>query len=143
MGHSLGLEQLLECRTATELRKALKNLNQIALNVVFADSKGNIGWQTTGRLPIRTQGESLIPYMVKDDQDNWTGWIPFADMPHAVNPKRDWVGTCNHMTVDRDFPYYYTSYASPSYRYRRLIELMDTPDKKSADDHWRFQRDEP
>ncbi|MCP4369822.1 MAG: penicillin acylase family protein, partial [Deltaproteobacteria bacterium] len=141
MGHSFGFEQLLECRTVTEVRKALKDVNQIALNFVFADSKGNIGWQTTGKLPIRTQGESLIPYVVKDNKDNWTGWIPFNDMPHAINPARGWVGTCNHMTVDRNFPYYYTTHASPSYRYRRLIELMDTPGKKSADDHWRFQRD--
>jgi len=141
MGHSLGLEQLLECRTVTELRKALKDLNQVALNVVFADSKGNTGWQTTGRLPIRSQGESLVPYVIKDDKDNWTGWIPFKDMPHAVNPARGWVGTCNHMTVDRDFPYYYTTSPATSYRYRRLIELMDTPGKKSVDDHWKFQRD--
>ena len=141
MGRSIGFEQLLECRTVTEIRKALKEVNQIALNFVFADSKGNIGWQTTGKLPIRTQGESLIPYVVKDDKDNWTGWIPFEDMPRALNPVRGWVGTCNHMTADRNFPYYYTTHASPSYRYRRLIELMDTPDKKSADDHWRFQRD--
>lgn len=141
MGPSLGFEKLLECRTVTDVRQALKDVNQIALNFVFADSKGNIGWQTTGRLPIRTQGESLIPYVVKDDKDNWTGWIPFKDMPHAGNPARGWVGTCNHMTVGRDFPYYYTTYAASSYRYRRIVELMDTPGKKSVDDHWKFQRD--
>jgi len=141
MGSSLGFEKLLECRTVTDVRQALKDVNQVALNFAFADSKGNIGWQATGRLPIRTQGESLIPYVVKDDNDNWTGWIPFKDMPYAVNPARGWVGTCNHMTVGRDFPYYYTTHASPSYRYRRLIELMDTPGKKSVDDHWKFQRD--
>jgi penicillin G amidase len=141
MGRSIGFEQFLECRTVTEVRKALKEVNQIALNFVFADSEGNIAWQTTGRLPIRTQGESLIPYVVKDDKDNWTGWIPFKDMPHSLNPARGWVGTCNHKTVDRDFPYYYSTHASPSYRYRRLIELMDTPGKKSVDDHWEFQRD--
>ena len=141
MGHSIGFEQFLECRTVTEVRKALKEVNQIALNFVFADSKGNIGWQTTGRFPIRTQGESLVPYVVKDEKDNWTGWIPFKDMPHAVNPARGWVGTCNHMTVGQDFPYYYTTSTATSYRYRRLIELMDTPGKKSVDDHWKFQRD--
>ena len=45
-------------------------------------------------------------------------------MPHAANPARGWLGTCNHLTVGRDYPYLYTTYASPTYRYRRLIELM-------------------
>ena len=68
MGVLFGLEQLLECRTVREARQALENLNQVALNFVFADSLGNIGWQTTGKLPVRTQGESLVPYVVKDDK---------------------------------------------------------------------------
>jgi penicillin amidase len=141
MAPTVGFERLLESRTVSEIRQVLKDVNQVALNFVFADSQGNIGWQTTGKLPIRTQGQSLVPYVVKDAKDNWTGWIPFEDMPHAVNPGRGWVGTCNQLTVRRDYPYYYSTMASASYRYRRLIELMDTPGQKSADDHWQFQRD--
>ena len=38
-------------------------------------------------------------------------------------------------------PDHYTTHASPTYRYRRLIELMDAPGKKSVGDHWAFQRD--
>jgi penicillin amidase len=141
MAPSLGLERLIECRTVSQIRQALEDANQIALNYVFADSQGNIGWQPTGKIPIRRQGEGLVPYVVKDAQDNWTGWIPWEDMPHAVNPSRGWVGTCNHLTVKRDYPYPYTTHASPSYRYRRLSELMDARGKKSAGDHWKFQRD--
>jgi penicillin amidase len=138
---SLGLEKLVGCRTVEETRRTLGSVNQIALNFVIADSMGNIGWQTTGKIPIRSQGKGLVPYVVKDGKDNWTGWIPWDDMPHAVNPERGWLGTCNHLTVSRDYPYHYTTHVSPSYRYRRLIELMDAPGKKSVDDHWEFQRD--
>jgi penicillin amidase len=141
MAPGIGFDRLLECRTVSEFRQALKNLNQVALNFVFADSLGNIAWQPTGKLPIRTQGEGLVPYVVKDEKDNWTGWIPWEDMPHSVNPGRGWVGTCNHLTVKRDYPYYYTTHASPSYRYRRISELMDAPGKKTVGDHWKFQRD--
>ena len=138
---SLGLEKMIEAWTVEDLRRTLENVNQIALNFVFADSAGSIGWQTTGKLPIRSQGEGLVPYAVKDGTDNWTGWIPWEDMPHAVNPERGWLGTCNHLTVGRDYPYHYTTHVSPTYRYRRLIELLDAPGKKSVDDHWTFQRD--
>jgi len=138
---SIGFEKLLMCRTMEEIRHALEDVNQVALNFVYADVEGNIGWQTTGRYPIRARGEGLVPLVVKDSADNWTGWIPWEDMPHAVNPARGWLGTCNHLTVGRDFPYHYTTHASPSYRYRRLSQLMDAPGKKSVDDHWAFQRD--
>jgi len=141
MAPSLGFERIIGCRTVAEVRRALKDVNQIALNFVIADTEGNIGWQTTGKLPLRSQGEGLVPYVIKDGKDNWTGWIPWDDMPHAVNPKRGWLGTCNHLTVSRDYPYHYTTHASPTYRYRRLIELMDAPGNKSVDDHWEFQRD--
>jgi penicillin G amidase len=141
MAPSIGLERFLECRTVDELRRALKDVNQISLNIVFADTRGDFGWQVTGKLPIRTQGEGLVPYVVRDSRDNWIGWIPWDDMPHTINPARGWVGTCNHLTVRRDYPYHYTTHASPSQRYRRLMELMDAPGKKSVDDHWEFQRD--
>ena len=137
----LGLDRLMGCRTVAEVRRALRDVNQISLNFVFADSRGDIGWQVTGKIPIRSQGEGLVPYVVNDSKDNWTGWIPWEDMPHIINPERGWVGTCNHLTVRRDYPYHFTTHASPSQRYRRLMELMDAPGKKSVDDHWQFQRD--
>ena len=62
-------------------------------------------------------------------------------MPQRYDPPRGWVGTCNHYTVNKDYPYHYSSHASPSFRYRRLCELLDNPAPKRADDHWRFQRD--
>ncbi|MBW2480708.1 MAG: penicillin acylase family protein, partial [Deltaproteobacteria bacterium] len=138
---SIGLEGLMECRTVSEVRRVLKDVNQIALNFVFADSQGNIAWAATGKLPIRSQIQGLVPHVVKDAQDNWTGWIPWEDMPHEINPARAWLGTCNHLTVKKNYPYHYTSAIASSYRYRRLIELMDRPAKISVDDHWKFQRD--
>jgi penicillin amidase len=58
---SLGLEKLVGCRTVEETRRTLGSVNQIALNFVIADSMGNIGWQTTGKIPIRSQGKGLVP----------------------------------------------------------------------------------
>ncbi|MCK5695569.1 MAG: penicillin acylase family protein, partial [Desulfobacula sp.] len=50
-------------------------------------------------------------------------------------------GTCNHKTIKNDYPYYYSSYFAPSYRYKRLKELMALPGKKSVNDLWMYQRD--
>jgi len=138
----VGIEKLIFAKSVDEVRRDLEKVNMVILNFVFADIEGNFGWQVSGKLPVRRQGDGTIPYPVRDGTDNWTGWIPFHDMPHAVNPKKGWVGTCNHYTVDSEYPYYYTSHASPSYRYKRLTQLMQLPGKKSADDHWKFQQDD-
>ena len=138
---SLGLDAILTARNIQDMRRALANVNFIMLNFVFADQEGNIGWIASGKLPIRSQGDGTVPFAVTDGNDNWVGWIPSGKMPQLFNPARGWLGTCNHATVGKDYSYYYSSHLSPSYRYRRLIELLDRPGMKSAEDHWRFQRD--
>ncbi len=62
-------------------------------------------------------------------------------MPHSQNPETGWVGTCNHKTITKEYPHYYSSHLSPSYRYERLKQLLDSPNRKSAADHWQYQRD--
>jgi penicillin amidase len=141
MGPSLGLDRIMTARSVKEIREALKDVNWIMLNFVFADKGGNIGWHASGKLPVRSQGDGTVPFVVKDGRDNWTGWIPFDQMPQSYNPERGWVGTCNHKTVKKDYPFYYSSHMSPSYRYRRLKQLLNRPGKKSVHDHWQFQRD--
>jgi len=141
MGPSIGLERLFTARSVGQVRQALGNVTTIMLNFVFADVDGHIGWQTTGRLPIRARGDGLLPVEVRDGSDPWRGWIPYAQMPARYDPPRGWLGTCNHMTVTRDYPYAYSTHLSPSFRYRRLAELLDAPGKVSAHKNWLYQRD--
>jgi penicillin G amidase len=142
MTPSLGLDRILMARSIQDIRGAIGTLTAIMLNFVFADTDGRIGWQTSGRLPIRTRGDGTFPFVITDGQDNWSGWIPYEKMPASYDPPRGWLGTCNHFTVRSDYPYYFTSHASPSYRYRRLAEVLAKPGKKTLDDHWALQRDE-
>jgi penicillin G amidase len=141
MDPCIGLHLLLRAKSVEEVRHAAEHLNIISFNTVFADRDGNIGWHVMGKLPVRSKGDGTIPFVVTDSVDNWAGYIPFEEMPHSLNPEKEWVGTCNHKTISRDYPYYYSSHLSPSYRYERLKQLLDSPGKKSADDHWQYQRD--
>ncbi|HDP80738.1 MAG TPA: penicillin acylase family protein [Spirochaetes bacterium] len=141
MDSRIGLDEILYARNAADLRKLIGRVTMGMFNFVYADRDGNIGWQTSGRIPVRSQGDSTLPFVVKDGRDNWVGWIPFEKMPHSVNPARGWFGTCNHKTITADYPYYLSSYFSPSYRYRRLKELMARKKKTTVNDHWAYQRD--
>jgi penicillin G amidase len=145
MHSSTGLEKLMLCKNVYDIKKELSKVSIIMLNFVFADIDGNIAWQSSGRLPIRFQGESTVPYMVNSKQgkwtDNWTGWIPFEEMPSSYNPDKGWLGNANNKTVFSDYPYYISSYCASYYRYARMMELFTSKDKISADDSWQFQRD--
>lgn len=141
MTPALGIEDLMFAQSAGDVKRALCSVTTIMLNFVFADTGGNIGWQTTGRLPVRSRGESIMPGKVNGEPDDWKGWIPYGAMPQEYNPGKQWLGTCNHKTVPGDYPYYISSRFAPSYRYERLMELMEGRDKLTVDDHWDFQRD--
>ena len=141
MEPNIGLLDILTAKDSKELAKALKQIPMACFNWVFADSKGNIGHQASGKIPIRDNGEGTFPYLVKDSNDNWKGWIPADEMPGEINPDKNWIGTCNHKTIKSDYPYYYSSFFAPSYRYRRLKELMALSDKKEVHDQWMYQRD--
>lgn len=141
MTSTIGLSSILTARSTQGIHEALKELPMLCLNWVFADKDGHIGYRASGRIPVRGPGQGTLPHVVKSSEDNWKGWIPQSLMPHADNPEKGWLGTCNHKTIPHDYPYYYSSYFSPSYRYRRLKELMADPGKRTVDDHWQHQRD--
>jgi len=141
MQPSLGMDRIMTAQSVADIRAAIGGITTIMLNFVFADAGGRIGWQTSGRLPIRSRGDGTLPFVVTDGRDNWSGWIPYEKMPAGYDPPRGWLGTCNHFTVRGDYPYYYSSHASASYRYRRLAEVLDKPGKKTVEDHWALQRD--
>ena len=137
----IGLIEILTAKNAVDLVKVLKKIPMVCLNWVFADTSGNIGHQASGKIPIRHNGDGTFPFPVKDAKDNWHGWIPQDLMPGTLNPEKKWVGTCNQKTIQQDYPYYYSSYFAPSYRYKRLKELMTSSHKKTIDDLWMYQRD--
>ena len=123
----LDLTELLTAKSIDDVDAAIGSVTSIVLNFVYADADGNIGWRASGRISIRKSGSGSMPLLIDAEQpwdDNWQGWIPLDDMPHHRNPDRGWLGTANHYTVLPDCPYYYSNYAAPSYRYRRLKQRV-------------------
>lgn len=124
----IGLLRILTAKNCGALKQALTTLPMISMNWVFADIFGRIGYQTSGRVPIRKKGYGTFlrsdTGIFLQQEDPWVGWIPVDEMPGILDPPAGWIGTCNHKTVPSDYPYYYSSYFAPRYRYERLAELM-------------------
>jgi penicillin G amidase len=110
-------------------------------NYVIADTAGNIGHATGGRVPVRLRGDGSRPVPVTDGTDTWGGFIPWDQMPGQVNPARGWVGNANHRTVPGDYSTPYSTYFASSWRYRRMLELLDGGQQLTPADHWGFMRD--
>jgi hypothetical protein len=60
-------------------------------NVVYADDQGNIGYHAVGYIPIRGNPSqpsplSPVPVAATDTSHEWTGNIPFDQLPQAFDP---------------------------------------------------------
>ena len=132
-----GGTDLMLARSVEEARQVVGHVNA-PYNYVVADVDGNIAHFTAGRIPIRLRGDGSTPLPVTDGTDAWGGIIPWDQMPGVINPARGWAGTANHRTLPAGYPYQYSTYFSASWRYRRMVELLDGTAALSAEDHWHF-----
>ncbi len=69
-----------------EFRQAFSTFGAPGQNVLYADVDGHIGYQATGRVPIRAAGDGSLPVSGSDDAHEWKGFIPFDEMPHVYDP---------------------------------------------------------
>ena len=64
-------------------------------NFVYADVDGNIGYHATGRCPIRAGYDGSVPVDGSSGQYEWTGFIPFEELPSFYNPPRGLIVTAS------------------------------------------------
>src|SRR5437764_55200 len=91
-------------RNWDEFRAALRNYSGPAFNMIYADTKGHIGYYGAGRFPIRKTGNGKLPYDGSTDDGEWTGFIPFDALPHVYDPPNGIIVTANTRIVGFDYP---------------------------------------
>lgn len=132
-GADSGNRELLIARSVDEALVAIGKTTT-PLNYIVTDREGNVARMASGVVPIRRSGDGLIPLLAAAE-DNWLGRIPPEEMPLQLNPDKGWVGSANHRVTEADYPFPFSTHFSGSWRYRRLMELMEK-EQISADDHW-------
>ena len=75
---------------------AVQQLTIPSLNIVYADKAQNIGYYKSGEVPIRQRSKGLLPNNGYNGKQEWTGKVPFEEMPHTLNPKSGYFYTCNN-----------------------------------------------
>jgi penicillin amidase len=97
-------------------------------NIVYADTAGNIGEVSPGRVPIRAAGNDLsglAPAPGWDARYDWIGFIPFEQLPQRFNPASGRIVTANQKIVPDDYAPFITSEWEPPYRAERITALID------------------
>lgn len=125
----------------TEFVDAVDEMTAPPLNLLYADSAGNIGHYVSGRVPIRAQGQGVVPAPGWTAEHEWIGEIPFAEMPHSFNPARGTIISANHRLMGDDYPYYLGSQWVNGYRAARLEQLFARKEHISPEDCRQFQMD--
>ncbi len=73
-------------------------------NAVYADVDGHIGYIATGKIPTRTAGSAGVPVSGVDDVHEWTGFIPFDQMPSVFDPPAGIIATANGRITSDKYP---------------------------------------
>lgn len=88
-----------------EFRGAAKDFAVPSQNMIYADTDGDIGYQTPGQIPIRKAGDGSWPVPGWTDRYAWTGFIPFDALPHELNPSSGFIVTANNAIIGPQYPY--------------------------------------
>ncbi|MFB5083677.1 penicillin acylase family protein [Symbiobacterium thermophilum] len=114
-----------KARNWEEFREALRSFHVPTQNFVYADVDGTIAYRTGGLVPIRRSGDGLLPVPGWTDEYEWVGFIPFDQMPEAVNPPEGYIVTANNKVIDDAYPYFLTYSWSQPYRAMRIAEMIE------------------
>jgi penicillin G amidase len=133
---------LNRARNWEDFKTALKRYGGATQNFVYADTAGNIGWYAAGKIPIRRAGEGETPYDGASDAGDWTGFIPFEELPNLYNPPENFIVTANQRVVGTSYKYQQMSRdAATPWRARRIYDLIRANPKITMNDVRDIQMD--
>ncbi len=118
-----------------DFQSAVRKLKVPGQNIVYCDTQGNIGYWSCGRIPIRANPT------VNQGQQEWIGFIPFAELPHAFNPQKGFLATANNRIAPKDYPYYISNLWEPPSRILRINQLLSGDKKLSVANFKAMQMD--
>ncbi|MFD7920743.1 penicillin acylase family protein [Streptomyces sp. NPDC059740] len=130
-----------------QFRAAARDFEVPSQNLIYADTKGNIGYQAPGRIPVRAEGDDgRYPVPGWDSRYKWKRWIPQNALPWEENPERGYIVTANQAVVDQSkYPYLLTEDWGYGTRSQRITDLIQSKisggGKISMDDMQTMQLD--
>jgi len=122
---------------------ALHDFHSPQQNFVLADTAGNIGFVAAGRVPIRKalSANSTMPAPGWSGEYDWTGFLPFEELPQVVNPPEGFVATANSKITPEGYAHFITARWPDAYRQERIKEYLRKDAKVTLDSAAEIMRD--
>jgi penicillin G amidase len=130
-----------KARNWKEFRETTKRVWGPGQNAVYADVEGNIGYVMAARVPIRKRGHGEVPVPGDTDDYEWTGYIPFDQLPQALNPESGLIVTANARVVGPLYKPYLTDRWEEPYRTARIYDLLHDRHDLRPEDMLKVQTD--
>jgi penicillin amidase len=124
-----------------EFRETMKRVWGPGQNAVYADVEGNIGYVMAARVPIRKKGHGEVPVPGDSDDYEWTGYIPFDQLPQALNPESGLIVTANARMAGPLYKPYLTDRWEEPYRTARIYDLLHDRHDLRPEDMLKVQTD--
>ena len=125
-----------------EFREACSYSNIPGENMIWADVKGDIGWQAVGIAPIRKNFSGLVP-VLGNGKYEWSGYLPIVEKPNSFNPKKGFIATANQNLTPSDYKNWDAigfTWSDP-YRGDRVNEFLGSSDSLTMGDMKKLQVD--
>ncbi|HEY7113097.1 MAG TPA: penicillin acylase family protein, partial [Thermoanaerobaculia bacterium] len=122
-----------------EFLAGARELRASALNLVYADVDGHIGYAAGGAMPIRPRANGLLP-VSGAGEDDWTGFLAPESLPNVLDPPEGFIVTANNRVIPAE-PYPYGSTWGEPWRAARISERIAEKPSLTPDDIAAIQAD--
>ncbi len=121
-----------------QFRSSFEEYGVSAQNMLYADSKGNIGHVLAYRQPLLKNNDKQLK-LVKPSSEFTGRYRKSTELPHAYNPQSGFIASANNKPTEDKIPFAYTY--SNNDRVERLQELMDQAGRVGLKELKGFQQD--
>jgi penicillin amidase len=119
------LHRLNRARDRAEFVAAIGDIVAPQINVTYADADGGIGFYAPGRVPIRKRGDGFYVRSGWDADEDWNGYVPFAELPHIFDPSNGTIVNANNRIAGDGYPYFISRDWDAPYRAQRILTMLD------------------
>lgn len=132
--------RVLRASTVEELYEAGREWGLMDHNLVAADTSGRIGNRVRAKLPARSSSNGWLPVPGWTGEHEWSGFVPFEDMPCMIDPAEQAIVTANNR-VEKNGKHYFSTDCMPPHRTRRIWQRLAELSKATVDDMAAIHRD--
>ncbi len=130
----------MKCKNYDDYLQATGTYISPAQNFGFASVSGDIAMRVNGRFPAKFAQDGRFVENGDKAANNWQAWIPRAQNPQIMNPRRGFVSSANQVSADKSYPYYFTG-KFERYRNRSVNDKLTAMNQISVDDMKKMQSD--